>query len=48
MRCDRESSRLASVNRLKPTEKSGELLFFSGWFQCRLLSSRVARLITAL
>jgi hypothetical protein len=48
MRCDRESSRLAPVNRLKPTEKSGELLFFSGWFQCRFMSSRVARLITAL
>jgi hypothetical protein len=48
MRRDRESSRLASANRLKPTEKSGELLFFIGWFQCRSTSSRVARLITAL
>jgi hypothetical protein len=48
MRCTRESSRLASVNRLKPTEKSGELLFFIGWFQCRLVSSSVARLIAAL
>src|SRR5229473_2861919 len=47
MRCDRESSRLASANRLKPTEKSGELLFFIGWFQCRYTSSRVARLINA-
>jgi hypothetical protein len=48
MRYDRESSRFASVNRLKPTEKSGELLFVEGWFQCPLLSSSVARLITAL
>jgi hypothetical protein len=48
MRCDRESSRLAPVNKLKPTEKSGELLFFSEWFQSRCLSSSVARFITAL
>jgi hypothetical protein len=48
MRSDRESSRLAPVNRLKPTEKSGELLFLGGWFQCPLLSSSVARFIAAL
>jgi hypothetical protein len=48
MRGDRESSGVARFNRLKPTEKSGELLFFSGWFQCRFMSSSVARLITAL
>jgi hypothetical protein len=48
MRSDGESSRVAHLNRLKPTEKSGELLFFSGWFQCRLMSSSVARLIAAL